>query len=220
VEFSLPLLMGRFDSLPTTLTIRSTARFQREKKATPLASTDAIVCGRMRHMAKRSKRVYSNGGLSGALSVLSAALICFALLGQLAGCNRSSQESQVSGVVTLDGKAVGPGSVAFAPVDKEKPATGPIDASGNYSMTTGHEVGLSAGKYKVALSIREVPQNVKRGDRPPPGKSLIPEKYEESASSGLEYDVAPGRNTINIELRSDASGPVRNKAEVNPGQLQ
>src|SRR3954470_614005 len=153
VEFSLPLLMGRFDSLPTILIIRSTARFQREKKATPLASTDAIVRGGMCHMASRSNPDFRIGGSSGALSVLGAVLTCIALIGQLAGCNRSSQESQVSGVVTLDGKAVGPGSVAFAPVDKEKPATGPIDASGNYSMTTGHEVGLSAGKYKVALSI-------------------------------------------------------------------
>jgi len=47
-----------------------------------------------------------------------------------------------------------------------------------------------------------MPQNVKRGDRPPPGKLLIPEKYEQSTSSGLEYEVTPGKNTIDIELTS------------------
>jgi hypothetical protein len=121
------------------------------------------------------------------------------------GCHRSSQESQVSGSVSLDGKPIGPGIVVFAPAGKGTPAMGPIEQSGSYSMSTSHEAGLSAGKYKVGVSIREVPMNVKRGDRPPPGKSLIPEKYEDSATSGLEFDVAPGSNTINIELKSQSS---------------
>ncbi|HVT28187.1 MAG TPA: hypothetical protein VHE81_09245 [Lacipirellulaceae bacterium] len=81
-------------------------------------------------------------------------------------------------------------------------------------MSTNHEVGLSAGKYKVGISIREVPTNVKRGDRPPPGKLLIPERYEDSATSGLEYDVAPGRNTIDIELKSQSSNAAASGANL------
>lgn len=69
-------------------------------------------------------------------------------------------------------------------------------------MNTSRELGLAPGKYKVAVSIRELPQNVKRGDRPPPGKLLIPARYEQNTSSGLEYDVKPGQNTIDIELKS------------------
>jgi hypothetical protein len=121
----------------------------------------------------------------------------------LCGCPGNSQEAQVSGQVKLDGHPFGPGTIVFAPTAQgAKPATGSIDDSGNYSMNTGRERGLSAGRYKVAVSIPELPKNFKRGERPPPGKSLIPEKYENEATSGFEYDVAPGSNTINIELQS------------------
>jgi hypothetical protein len=119
------------------------------------------------------------------------------------GCRGGSMESDVSGTVTLDGKKVGPGTVVFAPAQPGgKPATGSIESDGSYNIKTSRATGLSAGAYRVAVSVREMPQNVKRGDRPPPGKSVIPEKYEDENTSGLQYDVAPGRNTINIELMS------------------
>jgi hypothetical protein len=88
------------------------------------------------------------------------------------------------------------------PADGGKPASGSIEDNGSYSMKTSRELGLAAGTYKVSLSIREVPQNIKRGDRPPPGKLLIPEKYEQTATSGLEYEVQTGANTIDIDLTS------------------
>jgi hypothetical protein len=124
-----------------------------------------------------------------------------AILTLLAGCRGTSKESEVSGTVTLDGKKIGPGMIAFAPVDPNgTPATGSLESDGSYTLKTSREKGLSAGTYRVAVSIREMPQNVKRGDRPPPGKLLIPEKYEDQATSGLEFKVEPGRNTIDIEL--------------------
>ncbi len=127
---------------------------------------------------------------------------CVATLALLGGCTGSSQESQVSGQVSLDGNNIGPGMVVFAPAGGGKPATGSIESDGSYTLNTSREVGLAAGKYNVAVSVREMPQNVKRGDRPPPGKLLIPEKYEQSTTSGLEYEVKPGDNTIDIELTS------------------
>ena len=120
----------------------------------------------------------------------------------LTGCSGSSMESSVSGTVTLDGTGIGPGTVVFAPEGGGKPATGSVDEDGDYSLMTSRETGLAAGNYKAAVSIRELPENVKRGDRPPLGKSLIPEKYEQSDTSGLAYEVSPGRNTIDIELNS------------------
>ena len=135
-----------------------------------------------------------------------AAVFCSVVVGLVSGCSHSTQESQVSGQVFLDGNRIGPGTVVFAPVGDCRPAIGPIDQNGSYSMSTSREVGLGAGKYKVAVSIRELPPAIKRGDRPPPGKLLIPQQYEDSATSGLEYDVAPGRNTIDIELKSRSTG--------------
>jgi hypothetical protein len=137
-----------------------------------------------------------------------AAVFCSVLVGPLSGCSRSTQESQVSGQVLLDGKRIGPGTIVFAPVGSGKPATGSIDENGKYSVYTNREVGLGAGKYKIAVSVRELPPDIKRGDRPPPGKLLIPEKYEDNAKSGLEYDVLPGSNTIDIELKSQPTTSV------------
>jgi hypothetical protein len=138
----------------------------------------------------------------GRLAHRGVAISCTAALIMLAGCNRSSQESQVSGRVKLDGSEIGPGTVVFAPADGGKPAIGSIEADGSYTLNTSREPGLAAGKYKVAVSIRELPKNVKRSDQPPPGKLRIPGKYELNTTSGLEYDVAPGRNTIEIDLNN------------------
>ena len=123
-----------------------------------------------------------------------------AVIIMLVGCNRGSQESQVSGSVTLDGSRIGPGMVVFAPVEGGKPATGSIESNGSFTLNTSREPGLAAGRYKVAVSIRELPENVKRSDQIPPGKLLIPEKYEQSTTSGLEYEVEPGQNSIDIDL--------------------
>ena len=131
-----------------------------------------------------------------------AACTCAAVLATLIGCSGSSQEARVSGEINLDGTPIGPGTVVFAPVDGIKPATGSIERDGTYTLKTSRELGLAAGKYKVAVSIREMPENVKRGDRPPLGKLRIPAKYEQSSTSGLEYEVAPGENTIDIPLTS------------------
>jgi hypothetical protein len=141
-------------------------------------------------LAKRPKRI-------------ARAALSITMLLAISGCSGSSMESDVSGTVTLDGKGLGPGTIVFAPAEKGgKPATGSIEADGTYSLNTSRDLGLAAGSYQVAVSIRQMPQNVKRGDRPPPGKPLIPEKYEDQSTSGLRYDVAPGSNTINIPLVS------------------
>src|SRR5262245_49236014 len=85
--------------------------------------------------------------------------ICYvaAIFVILAGCDQSSLESQVSGHVKLDGNLIGPGTVVFAPVSGGKPATGSIESDGSYALKTSRESGLAAGKYQVAVSIREMP---------------------------------------------------------------
>ena len=123
----------------------------------------------------------------------------------IVGCAKSSLESEVRGTVTLDGRSIGPGMIVFSPVEPGKPATGSIAQDGGYDLKTSREFGLAPGKYRVAVSLREMPANFDPAARLPPGKLLIPEKYEESSTSGLEFDVAPGSNTIDIPLVSDAA---------------
>jgi hypothetical protein len=126
-----------------------------------------------------------------------------AILAIVAGCGSNSMQSEVSGTVKLDGKPIGPGTIVFVPTEKgRKSGNGLVESEGSYNVKSSRGSGFSPGQYRVAVSIHEMPKNVKRGDRPPLGKSLIPEKYEDETKSGLQYKVEAGRNTIDVELVS------------------
>jgi hypothetical protein len=105
--------------------------------------------------------------------------------------------------VLLDGNAVGPGVITFAPVgETHNPAIGTVEAKGSYSLATNHASGLPAGKYRASLYIHKMPPDAKPGERLMSTPSAIPAKYESVETSELEYDVAPGNNTIDITLTS------------------
>lgn len=126
------------------------------------------------------------------------------LLCAVTGCWGGGLGAEVSGKVTLDGEPIGPGVVIFAPVaGDENPATGAIQTDGSYFLKTSREEGLRPGKYKVAVQINEIPTDLAPGQRDMrPAKSRIPIKYIDVKSSGMEYDVAAGSSTINIEMTS------------------
>jgi hypothetical protein len=129
-------------------------------------------------------------------------VVCVSLLATL-GCGGSAMESEVSGNVTLDGQPVGPGAIVFAPVDgTTNPADGAIQIDGSYFLRTSREEGLKSGEYKVSVSVFEQP-DVPPGERSTiPAKLVTPQKYADVQSSGLQYTVVPGKNTIDIELSS------------------
>jgi hypothetical protein len=120
----------------------------------------------------------------------------------LVGCGGGS-ESEVSGTVKLDGAPVGPGVIVFAPIDgTSNPADGAIQVDGTYFLKTSRQIGLKAGRYKASVSVLDQPE-VKPGERSMvPAKLVTPEKYADASTSGLEYDVVAGDNTINIDLKS------------------
>jgi hypothetical protein len=119
-------------------------------------------------------------------------------------CSRSDFESRVSGRVTLDGNPIGPGSLVFVPEGGEtNPANGAIQPDGSYELKTANTEGLRAGKYKVSVTILDQP-DVPPGERSYiVAKSRIPSKYNDITTSGLEFEVAPGSNTIDIPLSSN-----------------
>jgi hypothetical protein len=121
----------------------------------------------------------------------------------LVGCGGGA-ESEVSGTVTLDGEAVGPGTVVFAPLDgASNPADGAIQTDGSYFLKTSREVGLKAGKYRVGVTVLDQP-DVQPGERSMiEAKYVTPQKYADPSESGLEYTVEPGENTIDIKLSSE-----------------
>jgi len=121
----------------------------------------------------------------------------------VAGCERSDglQTYPVRGTVTLDGTPVNFGGVRFVS-DSGRLATGEIQSDGSYSMQNPKwGPGVPAGNYQVSVQVRELKEETKT--RPAwPGPSLIPEKYEDPATSGLTFEVVPGDNRFNIELSS------------------
>jgi hypothetical protein len=126
------------------------------------------------------------------------------LLCAMFGCTGGGLGAEVSGKVALDGEPIGPGVVIFAPAGGgENPASGAIQTDGSYFLKTSREEGLRPGKYQLAVQINEIPTDLAPGQRDMrPAKSRIPVKYTDVKSSGLEYEVMPGDNTINIELSS------------------
>jgi hypothetical protein len=121
----------------------------------------------------------------------------------IAGCG-GAYDATVSGIVTLDGKALPGGLVGFHPVSAGPSAYAVIDDSGKYSVRTGTERGLPPGDYKVTASANEPPASERgeQGGPPPPGKSITPAWYRMKETSGLQYTVKLGSNTINLELKS------------------
>jgi hypothetical protein len=132
--------------------------------------------------------------LAHAVAIVAAALL---------GCGGSDLGAEVSGTVTLDGKPVGPGVIVFASKGAARnPAEGAIQPDGSYFLKTSRDVGLLPDSYAVAVSVFEDPE-VAAGERSTvPSKLVTPEKYASHETSGLEYEVRPGGNTIDIELVS------------------
>jgi hypothetical protein len=121
----------------------------------------------------------------------------------LAGCG-SELGAEASGVVTFNGKPVGPGMVAFVPVDgSSNPADGAIQIDGTFFLKTNRVVGLEPGKYRASVTVLDQPE-VKPGERSYEApRQVTPQKYADPATSGLEFDVKPGSNTIDLPLVSD-----------------
>jgi hypothetical protein len=129
-------------------------------------------------------------------------LILLCSLASVSGCG-GPYDANLSGIVTLDGKAVPRGTVSFSPVNGGPLAYSPIDSDGSYQIKTGREVGLPSGEYVATVIANEPPQqSTAPGEPPPDGKPITPEWYRSKQSSGLKYKVEPGTNTFNLELTS------------------
>lgn len=110
--------------------------------------------------------------------------------------------SLVTGTVTINGQPAPAGLLLeFQPrAAGSSPSLGRTDAAGRYELwKTGREQGISPGPCVVRISVAPA-----SADRGPPKLSSelerlsIPEKY--GTASTLSYDIAPGRQTINIDI--------------------
>jgi hypothetical protein len=125
----------------------------------------------------------------------------------LVGCG--GKPASVSGVVTLDGNPLERGMVGFAPTGGGMRAAGFIQSDGSYTLRTNRESGLNTGEYLVTVVSREPGEENPQGGPPMPGPYITPKHYAISSTSGLQFNVEKGRNTIDIELSSEGGEVVR-----------
>ena len=118
----------------------------------------------------------------------------------VAGCRRSP-EASVYGTVTLDGKPLAAGTVAFHPANRGAIAYAGIHSDGTFRLSTGTNQGLAAGEYAVTVVASETPLPGKAGLVV--GKLLTPARYGKPESSGLRFTVTSGNSKIDLGLTSN-----------------
>jgi hypothetical protein len=121
----------------------------------------------------------------------------------ITGCG-GVYDASVRGKVTLDDTPVPRGTVSFSPVGAGPAAYGQIQNDGSYTLRTGREEGIPPGLYQVTVVANEPAsqERTESGGPPPPGAPITPPWYKSSQTSGLEFTVEPGKNTIDIPLSS------------------
>lgn len=128
-----------------------------------------------------------------ALRVITAVIVVVAAV----GCSSSSRDRgriRVSGWVAFDGKPLGHGNVLFARIGDRDVASAPIRPGGTFMAA------LLPGDYAVAvrcLERSEVTESTPDWAQP---KSLIPEKYTDTKSSGLKVTASVGMAPLRIDL--------------------
>ena len=131
------------------------------------------------------------------------------VVGLSTGCGGGGEipTAKAGGVVTVDNQPLANAHVVFTP-EKGRAATGQTASDGSFTLSTyGSGDGAIVGSHHVTVVAREPGDG--QYDRPGapgierPGRSLISEKYGNTATSGLAFDVAAdGDNTYQIQLTS------------------
>jgi hypothetical protein len=118
-----------------------------------------------------------------------------------AGCPANQERPYpVHGIVSLDGHPLKGGLVRFEPSSPGPSssiygAQGTIASDGSYRLTTSRaNDGALPGWYRVVV----LPGQDSSAQNP----SAIPSKYYSLAGSGLEFEVKPQDNPIDIRLQS------------------
>lgn len=125
-------------------------------------------------------------------------LIPWCALLALASAGCGSQSANVHGKVTLpSGEPAAGVTVTFEETERHIGATGTADANGVYHLgSAAPGDGTPPGKYVVSV---HQPGPADSSDSEPP--RVFPKRYERSSTSELSFEVQPGDNTFDIQLR-------------------
>lgn len=129
----------------------------------------------------------------------------------LVGCGGGAgyegpQRAEITGAVTLDGKPLEDGSIAFQPRNEDQKPAGGIIAGGQYKIPEGK--GPTMGEYDVYITAmgetKEVPVidgGEETGEFEVVGEQLIPKKYNEETE--LNVNVTESVHEFNFDLKSN-----------------
>lgn len=138
------------------------------------------------------------------------------VLGSLAagGCGRQGVPpmAPVRGQATLDGTPLAKGIVMFHPDRtkglKGRMAVAVIGPDGRFELSSFDPGdGAIVGPHAVAVVCETDPPTMEQAKMSPPPviRSLIPTRYNLPDTSGLQFDVKPGKgNEVLLELRKTA----------------
>lgn len=134
--------------------------------------------------------------------ILGAVLLALECVGCGGGVSDAPKLVPAHGSVTYNGRPLPGATVSFYP-EKGPAAMASTDLEGKFTLTTGGRSGVVHSKCKVTITKIEgpvlpmtnpTPEDMKKmyqgGTTPQGPKSLIPEKYANPATSGLEADVS------------------------------
>jgi len=130
-----------------------------------------------------------------------AVMLCWVGVVALAatGCGRDAPDlGQVSGTVTLDGKALPNARVVFQPMDEGGSASeARTDENGYYELMYLYDMpGALPGKYKVRVSTYLEDRDA--NDNPIFTPERVPPNYNEQTT--LVEEVKTGSQTIDLKL--------------------
>lgn len=124
-----------------------------------------------------------------------------AVLAAVAGC---SSKTTVSGVVTLDGKPLDNGTIAFFPIKGDgQTSSAVIGKDGSYQMAS------SPTQMKVVIhSSKVVGQKKLYRDMPDSPvedilQEMLPARYSDMNKTELTATIAPGKNEVNFDLKGE-----------------
>jgi hypothetical protein len=137
---------------------------------------------------------------------LHALALSASLVGLAGGCGEKEKHPEtvpVQGKVTYKGAPVILGTITFLS-DSGQPATGKIQPDGTYRLGTFAEGdGAVPGHHKVQVVANDGDPTKMPGSSPgyKPPKDLVPKKYNEVGTSGLDTTVSKDKSTYDFDLK-------------------
>jgi hypothetical protein len=142
-----------------------------------------------------------HSGLTRVLALCLSATLGGLVLGCGDGEDAHPATVPVQGKVTYKGEPVPKGTITFQP-DGGRPAVGEIQPDGTYQLSTfGDKDGAIPGPHKVMI-IANTGDPTKMPSSPGyvVPKDLVPKKYADLKTSGLEITVSKDKTAYNFDL--------------------